>query len=1441
MIAVFLERHARLRSPTAKFLDFAAAVRAAAERALPGGLVSAEPGLALRAARSELLAVVASLEELASSPRPAGNEIPAAIRRVHRALSELRIAGQAFAPPRTTTSPAARAALFRALDALEVEWPTLQDAAEREHVRRLPWQIELAAEVAPGTPVAELAITGHALPRTPAARRSWGERCWLSGTRYDTDSHAAPAVRFRSLDRCEHVLSPESLALLQRLRDALDRVREVAPDAVAELARGFPALYETYVEERWNPNFGKLGILDFPALAVALNNMLRIYGQRPLFGSRSSISGEIVASAHRFATLGAADPAAVALSSPAAVSGFQWETFDEARIASLRLACAFARLGLGTGARIGLIGSENCRELCLADFAAVFARLVSVGIFAELADEALAEIAKQTAVVAVVADEGTCRRCLELAQAGRLPALELVVAYGGEGTRPLPSSGRLRTARWDQLLAAGAGGATEGVSASGIGPATGILYGDSASRAAAAAQSIRPDAADEIYTILFTSGSTGAPKGTVVTCRRWAEEMCLDSNLWPQVSASFLPPSTAADRASIWRSVYNGGRVGFARRGAALFADLRAIRPTILDAPPVLWNALYNEYKQAIGDPGLTPSAAAAVHQRFRELLGGRLAHMAIGGAPSDPEVRSAMERIFGVPIVDGYGTTETGNIGMRGLLLAGLDYRLVDVPELSLAPTDQPCARGELAVRTARTTARYHGEADGPGESFTADGYFLTGDLVEIGPGRKFRILGRRKSFFKLAGSEFVSPEALERLYGASERVESVLITAPPLASAVVAVVVPAGDQIEAEELLAEFQSIGRRENLRPAEIPRAVIVEPRTGSELPWSVENGLLTPSLKLHRRALEAKYRARIEAAYGESERVRSMAGARTEGNASDLASDLQRLRAVAAAVLSRPLEAVDPERSFLELGGDSLAAMELALRVEQVFGGKQGRAWSGDSALLVALPLAEVARQLGGVSRRSRAEVSETLVAPVLPVASEERTSHGEQVVARGAAAAGLANDDAATPIALDALPARATGDDVLLTGATGFLGVHLLAELAASSPPAARIYALVRADDDGQARHRLERALLAAGLATPPIGLPDEFEPARIVAVAGHLERDRLGLAPALFSRLAERIGLVFHLAAKVSATQSYRELRDANAVGTRHVLDFVAGSSLKTLHYVSSLNVTYLLEQLHRSRADEETPLTPRLSPQAVAANLGYTISKWVSESLVQRLFTAAAGGLRASVSRPALITWSAATGYANDDDWLSRVLASCLEIRAAVGADLAGVPGWVPETAISARGLDLVPVDFVARAVARLGALTHSGELPPASRPALGQVPTFHLSNLAPGELGLVTPQRLMDLLVAADLALASDEPALRYLPFSDWMLEVERTSAPAVRVLSQLRAMTPALPRIRAERFAAALPPVVAPPIDRALVEAFVRRHRERARRDAARLHF
>nr|ASV47084.1 non-ribosomal peptide synthetase [uncultured bacterium] len=247
-------------------------------------------------------------------------------------------------------------------------------------------------------------------------------------------------------------------------------------------------------------------------------------------------------------------------------------------------------------------------------------------------------------------------------------------------------------------------------------------------------------------------------------------------------------------------------------------------------------------------------------------------------------------------------------------------------------------------------------------------------------------------------------------------------------------------------------------------------------------------------------------------------------------------------------------------------------------------------------------------------------------------------------------------------------PARTTSArTVLLTGATGFVGRHLLVELLRSTTD--RVICPVRAADRAEAAERLLRALAAAG------GAPGVCVD-RVQAVPADLTRPRLGLGEGDFADLADRVDAIFHSAAQVSVARDYASLRAVNVDGTHEVLRLAAAGRASSVHHISTVAVS---------------------PPGTVAAGFvddhaglrdGYQRSKWVAERLVAQ---AGSRGLPVSVYRLGRVTGPAGTATVNPDDLVWRLLRASVSIGALPDLDV--TEPWTP-------------ADEVARAVVRLSA---------------------------------------------------------------------------------------------------------------------------------------
>lgn len=245
------------------------------------------------------------------------------------------------------------------------------------------------------------------------------------------------------------------------------------------------------------------------------------------------------------------------------------------------------------------------------------------------------------------------------------------------------------------------------------------------------------------------------------------------------------------------------------------------------------------------------------------------------------------------------------------------------------------------------------------------------------------------------------------------------------------------------------------------------------------------------------------------------------------------------------------------------------------------------------------------------------------------------------------------------------------GHALLVTGATGFLGRYVVRELL--QRPGAAVVCLVRAVDVATARERLLVSLKAAHVDVT-------LHAARIQVLAGAVDQPLLGLPALEYHKLSRQIGTIFHCAANVNWTRSYRRLRDSNVIGTLGLIRLACTGPLKRIYFSSTIGVCFATPG--PEQVDESTDMLPYVDQMP----LPYAQSKCVAESLLR---AAADRGVPVSVIRPALISGDSLTGEANQDDLICALIQGCVASGSAIDSD------WQ---------LDCVPVDYVARVLATL-----------------------------------------------------------------------------------------------------------------------------------------
>ncbi|HYM79021.1 MAG TPA: thioester reductase domain-containing protein, partial [Candidatus Dormibacteraeota bacterium] len=352
-----------------------------------------------------------------------------------------------------------------------------------------------------------------------------------------------------------------------------------------------------------------------------------------------------------------------------------------------------------------------------------------------------------------------------------------------------------------------------------------------------------------------------------------------------------------------------------------------------------------------------------------------------------------------------------------------------------------------------------------------------------------------------------------------------------------------------------------------------------------------------------------------------------------------------------------VERVGRRDSFFALGGRSLLAVQVTARLRQQLSVEVG------VEALFAQPVF-----------RDFARVVETAKLPVTM-----RADHGEQLPTLMHDLAAEAVLDASI-VPMSQTPVVMRAENIFLTGASGFLGCFLLADFLKHTQ--ATVYCLVRSTTTEEGMARLSAKLKS-------FGLWDAAASARIVAVPGDLSKPLLGLSFEQFETMANVVDAVYHSAALVNAVYSYDLMKSANVLGTQEIIRMACLGRRKVLHHISTLSVFPAL--LHSGEAgpvDEET-----LLDRWQELPFGYGQSKWVAEKLVQM---AGSRGLAFAIYRPCYISGSLQSGAGNADDFLSLFITACLQLGC--------VPDTSAETNDSKTGINMLPVDYMSRAILRL-----------------------------------------------------------------------------------------------------------------------------------------
>lgn len=844
---------------------------------------------------------------------------------------------------------------------------------------------------------------------------------------------------------------------------------------------------------------------------------------------------------------------------------------------------------------------------------------------------------------------------------------------------------------------------------------------------------------NDLALLIYTSGSTGAPKGAMYPQRNVAKMWQRSSRNWfgpsaASITLNFMPMSHVMGRGILYGTLGNGGTAYFGATSdlSTLLEDLALVRPTELNFVPRVWDTLHAEFLTRVdrlsAEGADRASAEALVMGDLRDnLLGGRAIFAMTGSAPISSQLKTWVESLLGIHLLDGYGSTEAGMVLYDGVVQRPpvIDYKLADVPDLGYFSTDRPFPRGELLLKTENMFPGYYKRPEITAGVFDDDGYYRTGDVVaEVGPDRLVYV-DRRNNVLKLAQGEFVTVAKLEAVFNNSPLVRQIYIYGNSAHPYLLAVVVPTDVNASKSAIAESLQRVAKDAGLQSYEVPRDFLIEPE-----PFTLENGLLTGIRKLAWPKLKERYGERLEQLYAELDRSQAdeLSELRRSGAQRPV---LETVTRAAGALLGAAASELQPDAHFTDLGGDSLSALTFGNLLREIF--------DVDVPVGVIVSPASDLQAIAGYIEAERQGSKRPTFASV----------HGRDAVEVHARDLTLDNFlDAHTLEDAPALPGPSTEvRTVLLTGATGFLGRYLALEwLERMDAVDGTVIALVRAKDDAAARERLDRTFDS----DPKLRAHYRALAAdHLEVVAGDKGEANLGLSQQVWQRLADTVDVIVDPAALVNHVLPYSELFGPNVLGTAELIRLALTTKIKPYTYVSTIGVGDQIEPGKFTEDADIRVISPTRRISDSYAN-GYGNSKWAGEVLLREAHDRC--GLPVAVFRCDMIL--ADTTYAgqlNLPDMFTRLMLSL----AATGIAPRSFYELDAEGNRQRAHYDGLPVEFIAEAVSTLGAQTVEG------------YQTYHVMNPHDDGIGL---DEYVDWLIEARY------PIRRVDDYADWLQRFE-----------------------------------------------------------------
>ena len=550
-----------------------------------------------------------------------------------------------------------------------------------------------------------------------------------------------------------------------------------------------------------------------------------------------------------------------------------WKTYSSRDVKEIvdNLSLAFINSGIGAGDKVAII-SDNCPEWNFVDFALQQIGAVSVPMYPTITSDDYEYIFNHAEVKAIfVGNDEILQKASKVS-----------------GDREMFSFQRLKGAKfWEDFLDTGVNGDLDKL------------------------ESVKDNVTEsDLFTIIYTSGTTGRPKGVMLKHSNVVSNVLnIEKIMTPEPGTSralsFLPLCHIYERASSFAFYYIGYSVYYAESMETIADNLKEIKPHVFNTVPRLLEKIYDKivakgyelsgikknlffWALNLGhkyDPAADMGgwydwklkmANKIIFSKWREALGGEVMQINSGASALQPR----LARVFwaaGIRVCEGYGLTETSPVVSASIctkeeIRIGSVGKIIEDVEVKIAED------GEILVKGPNVMMGYYKEPELTAEAIK-DSWFHTGDIGEV-DGRYLKITDRKKEMFKTSGGKYIAPQVMENKFKESSLIEQLMVVGENKKFPS-AIIVPSFDglrdyckhkgipytedaeMIQKAEILSKYQReidglnkyFGKWEQIKKFKLlPR------------PWGVESGELTPTMKLKRKVIKAKFENEIEELY-----------------------------------------------------------------------------------------------------------------------------------------------------------------------------------------------------------------------------------------------------------------------------------------------------------------------------------------------------------------------------------------------------------------------------------------------------------------------------------------------------------------------------------------------------------------------------------------------